>query len=1344
MNKRKRIVSIFLTILMMVTVLASFPMSAGAQNELLSNTTFTSLDGWDVNPTHFALTYDASKSHTDDGSGSMMADYSNVVNIDPGKGYAWTIQAYYRNLPVVAGKTYTFSFWYYAEDGTPSVAVDYCDGNASRATNCQSIGNAGVKNEWTKYAFKFSVLDTTDACVRILTTEQKDSGHIWFDDVSLTETADTSGGETVDDVPDKTMCPNGSFENGTGANASYWLEEVNTKRASVKEIEEQYGDKYDLTDFKAGVDGDHVMMFTHKSTRVVKGGSPITVKPNTNYLFKANIYRVDGKGVTYISLLNGAGADLAGTSSGTETPGQWVTCTVTWNSGNMTQVIPRMVIDNSPSGEPVFFDDLQFIELDYEETNPLPVDETLSDAAIRFDLATAQTKASFAFDNDAAYITSLADKNGTSWINAAQKLQLVEKISGEKVTWKLNGAPELKKLNEAVDKGYRIEAKFVSSDGLYNMNYYIEALEGAGPIEVWSEITCDSKESYYAYPDVLSSNMKLNRQNGEQTLYYFNRGRVNDGSDPLFLKGGILSEKLTTNDVYANSVENGCNVTTGTLPYQMIDVDGKNGFYFGYYWSFGKIIVRTNDEGKIGVLTNLSNDPTATVKRDAGVTMNVPSYFFGVYTGDIDDGSNCMKRWFWDYKITRSLHDNADEPHIETDTMSSTPADNAKLFEIAPELKDLIQVIKVDYHWTLPNGIDPRVDKVTEDKWLPNEKYPNGMVNWAYLNSIGLKFSLYMSDTYQAVNIGTQDGRMAQLNALKERFGTPENRATDSGWATGVHGYDYWRSDFDVEGTYDYAKHEGLLYILDEMIAYSDDFRYEHCSGGGSLKDFSTLERMSFMTNEDTARPINHRICLYAASYMINPVQLKADLNMTYNDKDFGAITKNNPQHGYSTSKYICTDADGNMVNVWENPEYILYSLRSGFLGSTMVCFNKAGVELNKDMITQQWSLYKNKQRAILRGANVYHILEQPSGIPWDWADWDGLMFYNKDIEQGSVLVFRENDTVGETKVPTEKTIKLKGLEADAMYEVSFEDRTELGGRFTGAQLMNDGLYINNMTEQYDSECIFLTKIVDMPIETVDFTQPEKITVGKPAQLTAVITPVEAADKKVTWEVINFTGTATIDQNGLLTPLTAGKVIVKITSADNRDITTLKLVTINAPAKVSINTLKVKLAATLYTYDGKVKKPAVTVTDAKGKKIASSNYTVTYASGRKLPGTYVVKVTMKGSYTGSKTLTFAIRGKQMAVSKLTALSKGFKATWKKQSYVTGYQVQYSTSSKFTAKTTKHSTINKYTTTSKTVTKLKAKTKYYVRVRSYKTTKIGGKNYNVYSAWSKAKTITTKK
>ena len=98
----------------------------------------------------------------------------------------------------------------------------------------------------------------------------------------------------------------------------------------------------------------------------------------------------------------------------------------------------------------------------------------------------------------------------------------------------------------------------------------------------------------------------------------------------------------------------------------------------------------------------------------------------------------------------------------------------------------------------------------------------------------------------------------------------------------------------------------------------------------------------------------------------------------------------------------------------------------------------------------------------------------------------------------------------------------------------------------------------------------------------------------------------------------------------------------------------------------------------------------------------------------------------------------------MAISKLTALSKGFTATWKKQSYVTGYQLQFSTSSKFTSSTTKTVKITKNTTVSKSITKLSSAKRYYVRIRSYKTTKISGKSYTVYSVWSKAKYVTTKK
>ena len=171
----------------------------------------------------------------------------------------------------------------------------------------------------------------------------------------------------------------------------------------------------------------------------------------------------------------------------------------------------------------------------------------------------------------------------------------------------------------------------------------------------------------------------------------------------------------------------------------------------------------------------------------------------------------------------------------------------------------------------------------------------------------------------------------------------------------------------------------------------------------------------------------------------------------------------------------------------------------------------------------------------------------------------------------------------------------------------------------------------------------------------------------------------------------------------------------------------------------------VKLSATAYTYNGKVQRPGVTVKDSKGKTLKNGrDYTVSYSSGCKNVGRYTVKVTLKGNYSGTKSLTYNINPKGTGVSKVKAAKKGFKVTWKKQAtQTTGYQVQYSRDKKF-KKGNKTVTVSKNKTTSKSVSKLSAKKKYYVRVRTYKTVKVNGKSVKLYSGWSKAKSVTTKK
>ena len=166
---------------------------------------------------------------------------------------------------------------------------------------------------------------------------------------------------------------------------------------------------------------------------------------------------------------------------------------------------------------------------------------------------------------------------------------------------------------------------------------------------------------------------------------------------------------------------------------------------------------------------------------------------------------------------------------------------------------------------------------------------------------------------------------------------------------------------------------------------------------------------------------------------------------------------------------------------------------------------------------------------------------------------------------------------------------------------------------------------------------------------------------------------------------------------------------------------------------------KVTLSSTSYTYDGKVKTPTVTVKDSKGKTLKKNvDYTISYAKGRKNVGKYAVKINFIGNYGGNKTVYFTIKPKGTSIKSVTAAMQGFTVKWNKQSNnTTGYQIQYSTSSKFTSP--KYYTTTSTKTLSKKITKLGNKKTYYVRIRTYK--KVG--DTKILSSWSKSKKITTK-
>jgi len=160
----------------------------------------------------------------------------------------------------------------------------------------------------------------------------------------------------------------------------------------------------------------------------------------------------------------------------------------------------------------------------------------------------------------------------------------------------------------------------------------------------------------------------------------------------------------------------------------------------------------------------------------------------------------------------------------------------------------------------------------------------------------------------------------------------------------------------------------------------------------------------------------------------------------------------------------------------------------------------------------------------------------------------------------------------------------------------------------------------------------------------------------------------------------------------------------------------------------------VSLSTTAYTYNGENKTPTVTVKDSKNNELVKDkDYTVKYSSSsRKSIGSYSVKVTFKGNYSGSKTLYFTIGPKNP--TSITAKLYGYddvKVSWNKVSGASGYKVYYkkSTSDTWSSKSTTGKSLK--------LSNLSDGVKYDIKVVTYKTVKgkkcyNAGKTANVYT------------
>ena len=200
----------------------------------------------------------------------------------------------------------------------------------------------------------------------------------------------------------------------------------------------------------------------------------------------------------------------------------------------------------------------------------------------------------------------------------------------------------------------------------------------------------------------------------------------------------------------------------------------------------------------------------------------------------------------------------------------------------------------------------------------------------------------------------------------------------------------------------------------------------------------------------------------------------------------------------------------------------------------------------------------------VVRVPNVRTIHTAIKNYPWENGYYNSNYDYrevgfvgNERIAMTAIALKTKDDgSAYEVGIPVEFTVTVEPIDTTDDYALTIvPERTT-----AQARLSKDGVLttLSTGTVTVQAQCVQNPAISDEITVTVlpptgtltsltvttlnDY--PGDAELGKPVQMIPVFTPANAADRSVTWSVENGTGTATIDENGLLTPLTVGTVTV--------------------------------------------------------------------------------------------------------------------------------------------------------------------------------------------------------
>lgn len=300
------------------------------------------------------------------------------------------------------------------------------------------------------------------------------------------------------------------------------------------------------------------------------------------------------------------------------------------------------------------------------------------------------------------------------------------------------------------------------------------------------------------------------------------------------------------------------------------------------------------------------------------------------------------------------------------------------------------------------------------------------------------------------------------------------------------------------------------------------------------------------------------------------------------------------------------------------------------------------------------------------------------------------------------------------------------------LQQISLENPSKTGYTFDGWYC--DSSFQNRVREiaaGTTGELTFYAKWIknEILVNTIKLNQTDlRLLPGKKQTLTAAINPSDASNQKLTWSSANEK-VATVDAQGRVTAVKAGKTTITVTATDHSAATASCKITV--PYRI---TYKLNKGSNHSDNPDNYYNQKITLKNPSRKGYTFVGWYTDSKYKKKI--TSIAKSSKKNITVYAKWTKVSV-GKA-SVKKVSSTQKQkAKVTINKVSRATGYQIVYSTDAKF-KKGVKKVTV---TGTTKTLSKLSKGKTYYVKVRAYQ---LDSAKNKVYGSYSKVKKVKIKK